>query len=241
MKKPLLGIAIGGTLGLFDGLSAWAYPEARAMMAAIVTGSVVKGVVTGLGAGLIARWRRSTVLGIAAGAMVGTILSAMSAVGQPEHYWAIVVPGMLLGVIAGYGTQRYGSPGPSAAMKPPVFAIAFVLLASAAPESATRHMSSTVTEHRRPLDDPFWRRKCCRVSPPKSAGILMLKDAFILSSSIEVLGRCAAIVILTNIRYQVGGVRPWRTKSGVSIRHAGMFGCAVHLMVTTLAWLRYPF
>ena len=28
---------IGGALGFVDGLSAWAYPEARTMMAAIVT------------------------------------------------------------------------------------------------------------------------------------------------------------------------------------------------------------
>jgi hypothetical protein len=136
MNKPLLGIAIGGTLGLFDGLSAWAYPEARSMMAAIVTGSVVKGVATGLGAGLVARWRRSTVLGVAIGVVLGTVLSHLAAIGQPDQYWAIVVPGMLLGVIAGYGTQRYGSPGPGPAQKLPVFALAFVLLASGAGPAA---------------------------------------------------------------------------------------------------------
>jgi len=128
MNKPLLGIAVGGVLGLFDGLSAWAYPEARSMMAVIVTGSVVKGVVTGLGAGLVARRRRSTVLGVAAGVVLGTLLSHFAAMGQPAHYWAIVVPGMLLGVISGYATQRYGSPAP-ASIKAPLAALAFAIVA----------------------------------------------------------------------------------------------------------------
>jgi len=133
MNKPLLGIAIGGTLGLLDGASAWAYPEARSMMAVIVTGSVVKGVVTGLGAGLVARWRQSTALGVGAGAVLGTVLSAVAATGQPDHYWAIVVPGMLLGVIAGYATQRYGSPSPGTAQKSPLLAIAWIAIAAGSP------------------------------------------------------------------------------------------------------------
>jgi hypothetical protein len=127
MNKPVLGVMIGGVLGLFDGLSAWASPDAREMMAAIVTGSVVKGVVTGLAVGIIARWRRSTVLGIAAGAAIGTALSALAATGQPDHYWDIVLPGMLLGVIAGYATQRFGTAG-AASVNPPALAIALVLV-----------------------------------------------------------------------------------------------------------------
>ncbi len=131
MNKPLLGIVVGGTLGLFDGLSAWAYPEARSMMAAIVAGSVAKGVVTGLAAGLVARWRHSTVLGIATGAVLGTALSHLAAMGQPDHYWAIVLPGMLLGVIAGYATQRYGSPG-ATQIKSPLVAVALAVMTSQA-------------------------------------------------------------------------------------------------------------
>lgn len=110
MNKPVLGVALGGMLGLFDGLSAWAYPEARPMIAAIVTGSVAKGIVTGLAAGLVARWWRSTTIGIAAGTAVGAGLSHLAAAGQPDHYWAIVLPGMILGIVVGYATQRYGSP-----------------------------------------------------------------------------------------------------------------------------------
>src|SRR5688572_10902437 len=99
MNKPMLGVVLGGTLGLFDGLSAWAYPEARPMMAAIVTGSVVKGILTGLAAGMVARWRRSMMLGVGAGVLVGAVLSHLAASGQPDHYWAIVLPGMILGPI----------------------------------------------------------------------------------------------------------------------------------------------
>jgi hypothetical protein len=131
MNKPVLGVALGGFLGLLDGLSAWAYPEARPMMAAIVTGSVVKGIVTGLAAGLVARARRSIMLGVGVGAIVGAVLSHLAAAGQPDHYWAIVLPGMILGVIVGFATQRYGSP--RSAVVPPVSMLALAIgLASSA-------------------------------------------------------------------------------------------------------------
>lgn len=34
---------------------------------------------------------------------------ALAAAGQPDHFWAIVLPGMFLGIVVGYATQRYGS------------------------------------------------------------------------------------------------------------------------------------
>lgn len=132
MNKPMMGVVLGGTLGLFDGLSAWAYPEARPMMAAIVTGSVVKGILTGLATGLVARWRHSTTLGVAVGAIVGAALSTLAAAGQPDHYWAIVLPGMLLGIVVGYATQRYGSARGAAAPPVSVLALAVVLSSSGA-------------------------------------------------------------------------------------------------------------
>ena len=108
MRKPLLGAIVGALLGLFDGVSAWAYPEARSMMATIIAGSTVKGLVTGLASGLIATRTRSTATGVIAGLVIGAALSAIAAAGQPDHYWAIVLPGMLLGAITGYVTQRFG-------------------------------------------------------------------------------------------------------------------------------------
>src|SRR5688500_10548924 len=107
MRKPLLGLLIGGLLGALDGLSAWFSPEARPMMMAIVTGSMLKGVVTGLLAGFIAQWKRSTALGILAGLAIGFALSTGVAISQGDHYLEIVLPGMLVGGLAGFATQRY--------------------------------------------------------------------------------------------------------------------------------------
>ena len=82
------------------------------MILTIIVGSTIKGVITGLLAGLIARWRHSTVLGVVAGLVIGFGLSHVAAMGQPGHYAEIVLPGMLLGAIVGFVTQRY----PRAAM-----------------------------------------------------------------------------------------------------------------------------
>jgi hypothetical protein len=107
MRKPLIGALIGGLLGVLDGLSAWFSPEARPIMLAIVTGSTLKGVVTGLAAGAIARWKQSLTLGVLAGLAIGFVLSSIAAIGQDGHYLEIVLPGMLVGALAGFVTQRY--------------------------------------------------------------------------------------------------------------------------------------
>jgi hypothetical protein len=106
MSAPILGVVVGSVLGLLDGLSAWFYPEARPMIMTIVIGSTIKGLLTGLAAGLVAKWRRSLALGVATGAVVGLILSVIAAQGQPDHFWPIVLPGMLVGVFTGIITQR---------------------------------------------------------------------------------------------------------------------------------------
>ena len=108
MSKPLLGVLIGGLLGVLDGLSAWFSPEACPMMMAIVTGSTLKGVATGLLAGFIAQRKHSTAVGIMAGLAIGFALSAVVAIAQEDHYYLeIVLPGMLVGGLAGFVTQRY--------------------------------------------------------------------------------------------------------------------------------------
>jgi hypothetical protein len=107
MSKPVLGIVVGAVLGVLDGLSAWLSPDARPMIAAIVVGSTVKGVITGFAAGVIARGKRSMAVGLFAGLLIGLALSALAAVGQGDHYLEIVLPGMLLGAIVGVVTQRY--------------------------------------------------------------------------------------------------------------------------------------
>ena len=111
MSKPVVGIAAGGLLGLLDGLSAWFSPEARPMMLPIVIGSTLKGVITGLLAGLIATRKQSVPIGVVAGLLIGLVLSTIAAIGQGDHYLEIILPGMLVGAIAGFVTQRYSPAG----------------------------------------------------------------------------------------------------------------------------------
>jgi hypothetical protein len=107
VTKPLLGVTVGAVLGLLDGLSAWFSPEARPIMITIVVGSTVKGIVTGVLAGVIANWKQSATVGVVAGVAIGFVLSYLVSLSQPDHYWEIVLPGMLVGGIVGFVTQRY--------------------------------------------------------------------------------------------------------------------------------------
>jgi len=127
LSKPLLGIGAGATLGLVDGLSAFAYPEAAPMMAQIVIGSTVKGIITGAVMGLVSRRLRSVPLGVGIGLALGLGLSFLAASApNPSgerwplaHYFEVMIPGGLVGLIVGYATQRYGrSPGPSVSDAP---------------------------------------------------------------------------------------------------------------------------
>ena len=128
MSKPVLGLTVGAILGFLDGASAWFSPEARPLMLTIVVGSTLKGLATGFIAGLVARWRQSTALGIGAGLVAGFVLSSVAAIGQNGHYLEIVLPGMLVGALTGFVTQRYPKfPTPNRAA--PVWL--FVLLAAA--------------------------------------------------------------------------------------------------------------
>jgi hypothetical protein len=110
------------------------------MMLAIVVGSTLKGVATGLLAGLIARRMRSAPLGVLAGLLIGLVLSSLAALGQPGHYLEIVLPGMLVGGLVGFVTQRYpqsGAGARGAAATVIVLATALCpVLASAASQSA---------------------------------------------------------------------------------------------------------
>ena len=107
MSKPAIGVVVGLLLGMLNGASAWFSPEARPMMLFIVVGSTIKGVITGLLAGLIALRSRSLLVGVSSGLVIGFALSVIAAIGQADHYWEIVLPGMLVGAIVGFVTQRY--------------------------------------------------------------------------------------------------------------------------------------
>ncbi len=106
MKKLIIGIVLGGVLGVFDGLTAWFTPEARSQIAQIVIGSCFKGILTGLAAGIFARKVNSIPLGILVGLLAGMLLSFAVAEMQGKYYFAIMLPGSILGAIVGFATQR---------------------------------------------------------------------------------------------------------------------------------------
>ncbi len=108
MNKLLLGLLLGGILGVFDGLTAWFTPEARAQILAIVFGSTIKGLITGIAIGFFAKKVHSLPLGIIFGLAVGLFLAFLVAHMQGKYYFEIMLPGGILGIIVGYATQKYG-------------------------------------------------------------------------------------------------------------------------------------
>lgn len=119
MHKALLGVIVGGILGIFDGLTAWFTPAVRDQLFTIVMGSTFKGVIAGILIGYFARKVNSLPLGIFFGLAVGLLLAYAVAAMQPgpdHYYFAIMLPGGIVGVIIGYATQRFGR-APQPAMR----------------------------------------------------------------------------------------------------------------------------
>ena len=115
MKKPVLGLLLGGILGIFDGLSALiSAPEVAPAIVGIVIGSTFKGIIAGVAIGYFAHKVKSLPLGIVFGLAIGAFLAFLVAAMPSEtgqhYYWEIVLPGSLVGIIVGYATQRYGKP-----------------------------------------------------------------------------------------------------------------------------------
>jgi hypothetical protein len=72
MKKPLLGLLLGGVLGAFDGLSALiSAPETAPDIMGIVIGSTMKGVLVG--------WFATRVRSLPLGLLVGLVVPAFFA------------------------------------------------------------------------------------------------------------------------------------------------------------------
>jgi Na+/proline symporter len=116
MNKPLLGLLAGAGLGILDGLTALvSAPETAPDIAMIVVGSCGKGLVAGLIIGFFAR----KVSNLAAGIIFGVVMSALvtwpiAIAPQPTnnnepYFWEIIIPGMIVGLIVGFVTQRYGT------------------------------------------------------------------------------------------------------------------------------------
>jgi len=107
MNKPVFGLLLGGFLGIFDGCTAWLTPEARPAIVGIVIGSTIKGIITGICIGYFAKKVHSLTLGIVFGLAVGMFLAFLVALNEQGHYFAIMLPGSILGVVVGFATQRY--------------------------------------------------------------------------------------------------------------------------------------
>jgi hypothetical protein len=118
MSKPMLGLVLGGTLGIFDGLSALVSapndPAVKAGIVGIVIGSTVKGLMTGALIGWFAKRTQSLTAALAFGLTVGVALAYVVCLlqklgGQSPYYWQIMLPGGILGVIVGYATAASGT------------------------------------------------------------------------------------------------------------------------------------
>ena len=116
MNKILAGLIFGLVLGAIDGATAWFYPETHSMIAGIMVGSSMKGMVVGILCGWFARKVQSTAWGIAVGAALGLafafLVAAMDTVNGRHPYLEIMMPGFVVGAITGFLTQRVGA-GPS--------------------------------------------------------------------------------------------------------------------------------
>jgi hypothetical protein len=109
LTKPILGLAVGGTLGLLDGLSGFLEPALAPVMGSVITFSLLKGLVSGIAIGYFSQRVRSMTASIVAGIAIAAVLSFLVILrAGMALFWDILLPGMLLGGIVGFATQRFG-------------------------------------------------------------------------------------------------------------------------------------
>jgi hypothetical protein len=120
VTKPILGLAIGGTLGLVDGLSGFLEPSLAPVMTSVITFSLLKGLVAGIAIGYFSKKVHSMALGILAGLAIAAVLSLLVILkAGMALFWEILLPGTLLGLIVGFATQKFGrQPGDGPAAHP---------------------------------------------------------------------------------------------------------------------------
>ena len=109
MTKPMLGLAIGGTLGLLDGLSGFLEPSLAPVMSSVITFSLLKGLLAGVAIGFFSKRVRSMPLGLLAGMAIAAVLSLVVILrAGMALFWDIMLPGMILGLVVGFATQKFG-------------------------------------------------------------------------------------------------------------------------------------
>jgi hypothetical protein len=110
LTKPMLGLAVGGTLGLLDGLSGFFEPSLAPLMTSVITFSLLKGLLAGVAIGYVSQRFHSMLVGILAGIGIAAALSLLVILrAGMALFWDIMLPGMLLGVVVGFTTQKFGS------------------------------------------------------------------------------------------------------------------------------------
>jgi hypothetical protein len=119
LTKPMLGLAVGGVLGLLDGLTGFFEPSLAPVMGSVITFSLLKGLLSGIATGYVSQRVQSMLLGILAGIGIAATLSLLVILrAGMALFWDILLPGMLLGAIVGFATQRFGrSREPAVALK----------------------------------------------------------------------------------------------------------------------------
>jgi hypothetical protein len=109
LTKPMLGLAIGGFLGLLDGLSGFFEPSLAPVMGSVISFSLLKGLLAGIATGYVSQRVRSIFLGMLSGIGIAAVLSLLVILrAGMALFWDIMLPGMLLGAIVGFMTQRFG-------------------------------------------------------------------------------------------------------------------------------------
>jgi hypothetical protein len=109
VSKPVLGLLVGGGLGLADGLSGFFEPSLAPVMTSVITFSMLKGLIAGMLIGLFSQKVRSMPWGLLAGLLIAGLLSLIVIwrAGM-ALFWDIMLPGMILGLIVGFLTQKFG-------------------------------------------------------------------------------------------------------------------------------------
>jgi hypothetical protein len=115
ISKPMLGLVLGGTLGLMDGLSGFFEPSLAPFMTSVITFSMLKGLVSGIAIGYFANRVHSMPLGLFVGIVIAALFSLLVILKAGMGlFWDIMLPGMLLGLIVGFATQKFGKPAATA-------------------------------------------------------------------------------------------------------------------------------